>query len=129
MFQLNSKTVYTVEFVRGGITKSGIKYSFITVKDEIQPGQQYPDKLNIKLWGDNLENKLLKGSGIRLAGCSEVGVVSTQDKNDKQKWYKKLTITCRPEDLLLGTKPLEPIQPEIEEPEVQELEPIEELPF
>ena len=121
MFQLNGKNMYPVLFIKGGQTTTGASYTFITVQEELKEGQQFPEKLNIKVWGGNLQHKSSRGSGIRIAGCSEVGLISTQDKNDKKKWYKNLSISCRPGDILIGDAALQE--------EVIDIEPIEDLPF
>ena len=127
MFNLQGKKNYEILFMNGGTSQKGTPYSFITVEGELTGNSKFAEKLKINVWGADLSARFKAGDFIKIVGATEVGVVKRKDKNS-DKWYENLTITCEPEDILIGTKPEE--KPKKEE-KVEQFQPIEdtELPF
>ena len=99
MFKIDGSKDYKVTFVFSGTSKNG-DYTFITAEDELRKGQKFPDKLKINVWGENLSNEVKVGDLIAISGARETGIVNQQDKNDKNKWYQNLTISCNPENII-----------------------------
>lgn len=98
MFKINGSKNYKVLYVKGGKGQKN-EYTFLTVEGEASKGQKYPERLKINLWGENLEGKVTKDSFIKILGANSVGIVSSQDKNDPNKWYQNLTIECGAGDI------------------------------
>lgn len=93
MIKINGSKNYKVLYVKGGKGQKN-EYTFLTVEGETNKGQKYPERLKINLWGENLEGEITKDSFIKILGANSVGLVSSQDKNDPNKWYQNLTIEC-----------------------------------
>lgn len=104
MFNLQGKKDYRVASIFGGVSSKGSPYSFITVESELFGGQKYPDRMKINLWGADLSAQIKQGDYIKILGANEVGVVKKKDSKS-DKWYENLTITCQPEDVVLGEVP------------------------
>lgn len=102
MFNLQGKKNYEILFMNGGTSQKGTPYSFITVEGELTGNSKFAEKLKINVWGADLSARFKAGDFIKIAGATEVGVVKRKDKNS-DKWYENLTITCEPEDILLGS--------------------------
>lgn len=125
MFNLQGKKDYRVASIFGGVSSKGSPYSFITIESELIGGQKYPDRMKINIWGADLSNQIKADDFIKILGANEVGIVKKKAPNS-DKWYENLTITCNPEDVVLGEKPQE---------EKKEIQPIQfeeidgELPF
>ncbi len=98
MFKINGSKNYKVSYIKGGKGQKN-EYTFLTVEGEINKGQKYPERLKINLWGENLEGEITKDSFIKILGANSVGLVSSQDKNDPNKWYQNLTIGCGAGDI------------------------------
>lgn len=108
MFKIDGSKGYVVSFVYGGTSAKG-DYSFLTVQDNVTGKQKYPDKLKIKVWGQNLKDKVAVGSKISIAGVKEFGLERVQDANDKNKWYSNLTIVCDGSDIIVSGVASEPV--------------------
>lgn len=93
MIKINGSKNYKVSYIKGGKGQKN-EYTFLTVEGETNKGQKYPERLKINLWGENLEGEITKDSFIKILGANSVGLVSSQDKNDPNKWYQNLTIEC-----------------------------------
>ena len=93
MIKINGSKNYKVLYVKGGKGQKN-EYTFLVVEGETNKGRKYPERLKINLWGENLEGKITKDSFIKILGANSVGLVSSQDKNDPNKWYQNLTIEC-----------------------------------
>ena len=100
MFKISTDKKYLVTFIKGGQGQRG-GYTFITIDDELRQGQKYADKLKINVWGENLEDKIHKGSFISILHVEELGMVAQKDPKDETKWYQNLTITCSPDSILV----------------------------
>ena len=98
MIKINGSKNYKVLYVKGGKGQKN-EYTFLTVEGETNKGQKYPERLKINLWGENLEGEITKDSFIKILGANSVGLVSSQDKNDPNKWYQNLTIECGAGDI------------------------------
>ena len=98
MFKINGSKNYKVSYIKGGKGQKN-EYTFLTVEGETSKGQKYPERLKINLWGENLEGKVTKDSFIKILGANSIGIVSSQDKNDPNKWYQNLTIECGAGDI------------------------------
>ena len=98
MIKINGSKNYKVLYVKGGKGQKN-EYTFLTVEGETNKGQKYPERLKINLWGENLEGNLAKDSFIKILGANGVGIVSSQDKSDPNKWYQNLTIECGAGDI------------------------------
>ena len=96
MFKINGSKNYKVLYIKGGKGQKN-EYTFLTVEGETNKGQKYPERLKINLWGKNLEEEITKDSFIKILGANSVGLVSSQDRNDPNKWYQSLTIDCEVE--------------------------------
>jgi hypothetical protein len=101
MFNLQGKKNYEILFMNGGTSQKGTPYSFITVEAPVEGNAKYGEKLKINVWGADLSARFKAGDFIKIVGATEVGIVKRKDKNS-DKWYENLTITCEPEDILLG---------------------------
>lgn len=93
MIKINGSKNYKVLYVKGGKGQKN-EYTFLVVEGETNKRQKYPERLKINLWGENLEGEITKDSFIKILGANSVGLVSSQDKNDPNKWYQNLTIEC-----------------------------------
>lgn len=131
MFKLGTTELYNIVNIKGGTGKT-TDYTFITIEGNKKSEKStFAEKLKINVWGKNLENTLKVGDAICIKSIREFGEVSTQDKNDKTKWYKNLTIVCEPEALIKGIKPKEEDPFVDNSVEQTKLEPIDDddLPF
>lgn len=126
MFNLQGKKNYRVAYIIGGTSAKGSPYSFITAEEEPVGAAKFGARLKINIWGVDLSDRIKQDDYIKLVGATEVGIVKKKDaKSDK--WFENLTITCEPEDVLIGAKPEE----KTKEQPTQKFEPIDDdnLPF
>lgn len=103
MFKINGSKNYKILRVKGGKGQKN-EYTFLTVEGEINNGQKFPEKLKINLWGKNFDGTIAKGDYIKILGANSIGNVSSQDRNDPNKWYQSLTIDCEVEHVQLVEK-------------------------